>query len=91
MKPMAELRTRYYLRVTVADRPGVLAQIANVLGRHQISIATVIQKEADEKAQTAELVITTHQAQEKAVQTALKKVAALDVVPEIGSFIRVEG
>jgi len=91
VKPMAELRTRYYLRVTVADRPGVLAQIANVLGRHQISIATVIQKEADEKAQTAELVITTHQAQEKAVQTALKKVAALDVVPEIGSFIRVEG
>ena len=91
VKPMAELRTRYYMRMTVADRPGVLAQIANVLGRHQISIATVIQKEADEKAQTAEIVITTHLAQEKAVQTALKKVAALEAVPEIGSFIRVEG
>ncbi len=91
LKPMADVRTRYYMRMTVTDRPGVLAQIANVLGRHQISIATVIQKEADEEAQTAEIVITTHQAQEKAVQTALKKVAALEVVPEIGGFIRVEG
>ncbi len=91
LRPMNALRTRYYLRVTVADRPGVLARIASVLGRHQISIATVIQKEADEEAQTAELVITTHEAQEKAVQTALRKVAALEVVSEIGSFIRVEG
>jgi len=91
VKPMAELRTRYYMRMTVADRPGVLAQIANVLGRHQISIATVIQKEADEEAQTAEIVITTHQAQEKAVQIALRKAAALEVVSEIGGFIRVEG
>jgi homoserine dehydrogenase len=88
---MAELRTRYYMRMTVADRPGVLAQIANVLGRHQISIATVIQKEADKEAQTAEIVITTHQAQEKAVQIALRKAAALEVVSEIGGFIRVEG
>ena len=79
------------MRMTVADRPGVLAQIANVLGRHQISIATVIQQEADAEAQTAEIVITTHQAREKAVQIALKKVAALEVVSEIGSFIRVEG
>ena len=91
VKPMAELRTRYYMRMTVADRPGVLAQIANVLGRHQISIATVIQKEADEEAQTAEIVITTHQAQEKAVQIALRKAAALEVVSDIGGFIRVEG
>ena len=91
LKPMADLSTRYYMRVTVADRPGVLAQIANVLGRHQISIATVIQQEADAEAQTAEIVITTHQAREKAVQIALKKAAALEVVSEIGSFIRVEG
>jgi homoserine dehydrogenase len=91
VKPMAELRTRYYMRMTVADRPGVLAQIANVLGRHQISIATVIQKEADEEAQTAEIVITTHQAQEKAVQIALREAAALEVVSDIGGFVRVEG
>jgi homoserine dehydrogenase len=88
---MDELRTRYYIRLSVADRPGVLAQIASILGKNNISIATVIQKEADEAAQTAEIVITTHQAQEKSVQIALRKTAALEVVPEIGAFIRVEG
>jgi homoserine dehydrogenase len=88
--PMSEILTRYYIRLTVTDRPGVLAQIASILGKNQISIATVIQKEADEATQTAELVITTHKALEKAVQVALKKVAGLEVVTEIGSFIRVE-
>ena len=88
---MDELRTRYYIRMTVADRPGVLAQIASVLGRNNISIATVIQKEADEAAQTAEIVITTHEARERSVQVALRKTAALEVVAEIGGFVRVEG
>jgi homoserine dehydrogenase len=91
LRPMADLRTRYYMRMTVADSPGVLAQIANVLGKHAISIGTVLQKEADEAAQTAEIVIMTHEAQERAVQNALRKVAALTVVSQIGSFIRVEG
>jgi homoserine dehydrogenase len=90
LRPIEELRTRYYIRMTVADRPGVLAQIASILGRNEISIATVIQKEADAATQTAEIVITTHEAQEKAVQEALRKVAALDDVTQIGSFIRIE-
>ncbi|MDI6858137.1 MAG: homoserine dehydrogenase [Dehalococcoidia bacterium] len=91
VRPMDELRTRYYIRMTVTDRPGVLAQIASVLGRNNISIATVIQKEADEAAQTAEIVITTHEARERSVQVALQKTAALEVVTEVGGFIRVEG
>jgi homoserine dehydrogenase len=90
LRPMEELRTRYYMRMTVADRPGVLAQIASILGKNDISIATVLQKEADAATQTAEIVITTHEAQEKAVQDALTAVAALDVVAQIGSFIRIE-
>jgi homoserine dehydrogenase len=91
VRPMDELLTRYYIRMSVADRPGVLAQIANILGKNNISIATVIQKQADEAAQTAEIVITTHEAREKSAQIALRKTAALDVVSEIGAFIRVEG
>ncbi len=90
LRPIDDLRTRYYMRMTVADRPGVLARIAAVLGNNQISIATFIQKESNEADQTAEIVMTTHEAQEKAVQTALREVAALDVVHEIGSFIRIE-
>jgi homoserine dehydrogenase len=91
MRPMSELRTRYYMRMMVVDSPGVLAKIAHVLGVHQISIASVIQKEADAQAQTAEIVIMTHEAQEEAVQQALQEVERLPVVVEIGNFLRVEG
>ena len=90
IKPMAEIETRYYLRVTVADRAGVLAQISKVLGDDQISISSVIQKEADSVAQTAELVIMTHPAREEAMQKALKELSHLSVVKEISNFVRVE-
>jgi homoserine dehydrogenase len=90
VKPMSELRTRYYIRMVVADQPGVLGQIAKVLGDNQISIASVIQKEADQTAQTAEIVIMTHLALEAAVQKALQEVQGLADVREIGNFLRVE-
>ena len=90
IKPMAEIKTRYYLRLNVADRPGVLAQIAKVLGDHQISISSVIQKLADSVAQTAEIVIMTHPAQEAAMQQALGELTHLTTVNEISNFIRVE-
>jgi len=90
VKPMSEIKTRYYLRLNVADRPGVLAQIAKVLGDHQISISSVIQKLADSVAQTAEIVIMTHPAQEEAMQQALGELTHLTAVNEISNFIRVE-
>lgn len=90
IKPMSEIETRYYLRLNVTDRPGVLAQITKVLGDHQISISSVIQKEADSAAQTAEIVIMTHPAREKAMQQALGELVHLTVVKEIGNFVRVE-
>jgi len=90
IKPMSEIETRYYLRMNVADRPGVLAQISKILGDHLISISSVIQKVTDEIAQTAEIVIMTHPAREKAMQQALDEVRPLTVVNEISNFIRVE-
>ncbi len=91
IKPMSEIETRYYLRMNVADRPGVLAQISKILGDHLISIASFIQKEADSVAQTAEIVIMTHSAQEKAMQLALDELTHLTAVKEVSNFIRVEG
>jgi homoserine dehydrogenase len=88
--PMSELRTRYFVRLTVADQPGVLAQIAAQLGQAQISISSVIQKETNLDAQTAELVIMTHEAREESMQQALQAVAKLAAVQEIGNFLRVE-
>ena len=88
--PISELTTRYYIRLTVNDQPGVLAQIATALGNAQISIASVIQKEADAESKTAELVIMTHEAREASMQEALRTVENLTTVAEIGSFVRVE-
>jgi homoserine dehydrogenase len=88
--PIAELQTRYYIRVTVADQPGVLAQIAFCLGEANISIASVIQKEMNEDAGTAELVIMTHEAREASMQQALQAVRKLAPIREIGGFLRVE-
>lgn len=90
VKPLSRLVTRYYLRMWVADRPGVLAQIARVLGDLNISIASVIQKESDPSG-AAEIVIMTHPAMEASMSQALKEMGRLEVVREISSFIRVEG
>jgi len=68
----------------------VLAQISKILGDNLISIASAIQKETDEAAQTAEIVLTTHPSPEKAMQQALHQLEQLEVVKEISNFIRVE-
>jgi len=90
IKPMSEVETRYYLRMSVADRPGVLAQIAKVLGDNLISIASAIQKETDRVAQTAEIVLMTYPAKEAAMQRALEELKRLAAVKQINNFIRVE-
>jgi len=90
IKPMSEVATRYYLRMSVADRAGVLAQITRVLGDNRISISAVIQKEADVTTKSAEIVILTHPASEASMQKAINEMGQLDVVKEISNFIRVE-
>jgi homoserine dehydrogenase len=87
---MPEIVIRYFIRMNIADRAGVLAQIARILGDSNISIASAIQKEADEQTRTAEIVIMTHPAQEKGFQQALEELNHLEAVKEIGNFIRVE-
>ena len=86
--------TRYYLlllAMNVRDESGVLGQIAQVLGGLKISIASVIQKESDDAAQQAEIVLMTHRAQEGAVQQAIQELSALSCVASIGTLVRVEG
>ncbi len=90
IRSMESLETKYYIRMNVADRPGVFAKIATVLGELEISIASVIQKEVDERSQTAEIVIMTHPAKEASVQKALQRLEDLDVVDEVGNMVRVE-
>ena len=85
-----DLTCKYYLRLTVADQPGVLAQIARILGDGNISLASVIQKDSDPVHQTAEIVITTHPALESSVQESLRQVKMLDDVRAVNNMLRIE-
>jgi homoserine dehydrogenase len=84
------LRTRYYIRLNVADRAGVLAQIAQSLGDEEISIASVLQKDTEPETESAEIVIMTHPAQESSVQRALQSIVHLDPVRRVGNMLRIE-
>ena len=86
-----QLAGRYYLRFTVEDRPGVLAEIAGVLGKHQISIASVIQHEpsGDGAGRVVPLVIMTYQAKEGAAQAAMAELDKLGCVRERSVRMRV--
>jgi homoserine dehydrogenase len=93
IEPMAELRTKYYIRLSVSDRPGVMAQITAVLGDLNVSLASVIQKETSEARDAgaiAQIVITTHVAKEADVQEAVLRLSALEPVDEVSNLIRVE-
>lgn len=89
VRDIATLETGYFIRLAVADRPGVLAAVASKFGDHGVSIASVIQKRVCESGD-AEIVYVTHQAGEGAVRAALADIAALDVVTNVASVIRVE-
>ena len=90
VKPMKDIVSRCYIRVEVADRPGVLAGIGRAFGDNNVSIASVIQKETDEQAQTAEIVIMTHAAVEAAIQASIQQIESLEEVRQVGNFLRVE-
>jgi len=89
IKNIADVRSRYYLRFSVVDSPGVLAKISNILGRHNISIAQVIQKE-ERRKNVVPVVMMTHEAVEKNVQHALSLIDRLKIVKAKTVLIRVE-
>ncbi|HEV8633754.1 MAG TPA: homoserine dehydrogenase [Chloroflexota bacterium] len=89
VRDFGDTDARFYLRLLVADEPGVLAQIARVLGDGRISIASCIQKETDDEAKVAEIVIMTHTARQRAMTQALDAIAALPITRKVNTCIRV--
>ncbi|MDT3700489.1 MAG: homoserine dehydrogenase [Thermincola sp.] len=89
IKNTGETRSKYYVRMKVLDKPGVLAAIATVFGNQEVSLASVLQKRNIENI--AEIVWVTHNVLEKNVQDALKIIGGLSIVEEISNVIRVEG
>ena len=88
--PMGELVGRYYLRVNVVDKPGVLGKTSSVLGEHHISIFSVLQKEL-RPAGTVPVVMTTHEAKEADLTAAIDELERLDVVKAKTVWMRIEG
>src|SRR4051812_21716992 len=74
--PMSEVTTSYYLRMQVADQPGVLADITRILADSTISIDAMLQKEPAEGETRTDIIMLTHQTQEKNVEAAIVKIEA---------------
>ena len=83
-----QIKTRYLIRLDVADRPGVLASVAQTFATHRVSIQTVRQSG---RGADAELVIMTHSATDKDLAATVKDLAGLEHVEKVESVIRVEG
>jgi len=88
IRPMEATATQYYLLLAVADRPGVLAQVAGAFGDHGVSIKSVWQEGTGDDAL---LVLITHRANEGAVQRTLAALRSLEAVLEVRSVMRVAG
>ncbi len=84
-----EITCRYFLRYTVVDKYGVLAKISGIMGKHQISIASVVQPER-RNGNTVPLIMMTHLAKEGAMRQAVSQIDRLDVVRGKSRFLRVE-
>jgi homoserine dehydrogenase len=87
-RPIDEVESAYYLSLEVLDRPGVLAQVAGVLGEHRVSIRSMEQEGLGDEAR---LIFITHRARGADVQATLRDLRQLEAVDRIGSVLRVIG
>ena len=85
---IGQTKTRYLIRLNVADKPGVLESVAHVFASHQVSIQTVRQTGAGDKA---ELIVMTHSSNESSLSATVKDLKNLPAVTDVASVLRVEG
>ena len=88
---MGRAVTRYHISLDVADRPGVLAQVAAAFAEHGVSIETVRQQVSSEEDGRARLIVVTHRAPDAALSATVDALAALESVDDVASVMRVEG
>jgi homoserine dehydrogenase len=88
-KPIDQIVSQYYLRIPVLDQPGVLAQVASIMGQHNIGIASVLQPESKEGAEVS-LSLMTHSASNAQIRLAIEEIGKLECVKRQPQMIRVE-
>ena len=89
LAPMADVETRYYVRFSVFDRPGVLAKITGALGERGVSIEQIVQQGRGTEDVPVDVVMLTHEAKEAAIQAALDAIGKSDYVARPPRMIRV--
>jgi homoserine dehydrogenase len=89
IKNIKEIETRYYLRFSVDDRPGVLSKLSGILGKHKISIHSVIQKGRRNKGGVS-IFLLTHESREAALRKALDQIDRLSLTRAKTMVIRIE-
>ncbi len=89
IRDIGKLRSRYYMRFGVLDRPGVLGQLTQILGDHEISISQVVQEGPREPERPVRVVVLTHEAQESNVRHALAQIDKLTAVVEPAALVRI--
>lgn len=89
LRDVGNIEERYYMRVSLVDQPGMFGKLTSVLGKHGVSIASVMQKETDSGRQVP-VVIVTHKTREKDFRAAVKAIDTLDVVGAKTVSLRIE-
>ena len=89
-KPLDRIESEYFLRLSVEDRPGVIAQIAGILGDLRIGISSILQPESEDEGAMVVLVLMIHRATHGQMGLALERIGALECVRRVPRMIRVE-
>jgi homoserine dehydrogenase len=84
---MEDIETAYYLRMQVSDKPGVMAEVASILGDRGISIEAILQKEPPAGVDRASIILLTHVIQERQMNDAIEKIEALESID--GDIMRI--
>jgi homoserine dehydrogenase len=90
VRGIRNIQTRYYLRFSAVDKPGVLAKIAGILGRNQISIHSVMQRGRRIRGGAVSIFMFTHEARESNLQKALREMNRLSILRGKTMCIRIE-
>jgi homoserine dehydrogenase len=90
LRPIDDIKSKYYIRFMTEDKPGVLASISGVLAKFGISIASVTQKERRKGMQVVPIVMVIYEAKEKSLRQALMIIDRLNIIKEKSVAIRIE-
>ncbi len=88
--PLERLVSAFYLRLMVWDKPGVIANVAGALGRHGVSLESVLQRGRD-PGEVVPVVMVLHECEERAIRASLSEIEQLDSVAEKPTLIRIAG